>query len=57
MSFVMMRAMADAMKVYFEQKEKTMTYLTEFSVVDREDVEYAYQSFAKWTDKNPTTQG
>jgi NitT/TauT family transport system substrate-binding protein len=47
------RAMADAMKVYFEQKEKTVTYLTEFIGSDREDVEYAYQAFVKWTDRNP----
>jgi ABC-type nitrate/sulfonate/bicarbonate transport system substrate-binding protein len=47
------RAMADAMKVYFEQKEKTVTYLTEFIGSDREDVEYAYQAFVKWADRNP----
>jgi len=47
------RAMADAMKVYFEQKEKTVTYLTEFIGSNREDVEYAYQAFVKWTDRNP----
>ena len=47
------RAMADAMKIYFDQKEKTVTYFTEFIGTNREDVEYAYQSFAKWTDQNP----
>ena len=48
-----MRAIADAMKVYFEQKEKTVTYLTEFLGVSREDVDYSYQLFAKWADRNP----
>jgi len=48
-----MRAMADAMKVYFEQKEKTVAYLTEFLGVTREDVDYSYQLFAKWADRNP----
>ncbi len=47
-----MRAIADAMKVYFEQREKTVNYLTEFLGVDRDDVDYSYQLFAKWADKN-----
>jgi NitT/TauT family transport system substrate-binding protein len=47
------RAIADAMRIYFDQKEKTVTYLTEFIGSNREDVEYAYQAFAKWTDRNP----
>jgi NitT/TauT family transport system substrate-binding protein len=47
------KAIADAMKIYFDQKEKTVTYLTEFIGSNREDVEYAYQAFAKWTDRNP----
>jgi hypothetical protein len=47
------RAIADAMKIYFDQKEKTVTYLTEFIGSNREDVEYAYQAFVKWTDRNP----
>ena len=41
------RALADAMKVYFNQKEKTITYLMEFLGSNREDTEYAYQIFAK----------
>jgi NitT/TauT family transport system substrate-binding protein len=48
-----MKAISDAMKVYFEQKEKTVTYLTEFIGTSREDVEYAYQTFAKWVDRDP----
>jgi NitT/TauT family transport system substrate-binding protein len=48
-----MKAISDAMKVYFEQKEKTVGYLTEFIGTSREDVEYAYQTFAKWVDRDP----
>jgi hypothetical protein len=48
-----MKTISDAMKVYFEQKEKTVTYLTEFIGTSREDVEYAYQTFAKWVDRDP----
>lgn len=47
------RAIADAMKIYFEQKEKTVTYLTEFLGSNREDTEYAYQAFSKWADRVP----
>jgi NitT/TauT family transport system substrate-binding protein len=48
-----MKAIGGAMKIYFEQKDKTMNYLTEFLGVDKEDVAYSYQLFAKWADKNP----
>ncbi len=48
-----MRVIADSMKIYFEQKDKTVGYLTEFFGSSREDAEYAYQLFAKWTDRNP----
>ncbi|MPZ77170.1 MAG: hypothetical protein GEU77_11675 [Deltaproteobacteria bacterium] len=47
------RALADAMKIYFNQKDKTVSYLMEFLGSNREDTEYAYQAFAKWADKNP----
>jgi ABC-type nitrate/sulfonate/bicarbonate transport system substrate-binding protein len=47
------RAMSDAVKFYFDQKEKTVIYLNEFIGGNREDVEYAYQSFVKWADRNP----
>jgi ABC-type nitrate/sulfonate/bicarbonate transport system substrate-binding protein len=47
------RALADSMKVYFTQKEKTIGYLTEFLGANKEDTEYAWQAFAKWADKNP----
>jgi hypothetical protein len=48
-----MRATADAVKFYFDQKDKTITYLTEFFGSNREDTEYAYQLFGKWVDRNP----
>jgi hypothetical protein len=47
------RALADSMTVYFTQKERTITYLTEFLGSNREDTEYAYQTFSKWADRNP----
>jgi len=47
------RALGDAMNVYFNHKDKTIGYLTEFLGSNREDTEYAYQAFAKWADKNP----
>lgn len=48
-----MRAMADAIRFYFDQKDKTITYLTEYLGSNRENAEYAYQMFAKWADRNP----
>jgi ABC-type nitrate/sulfonate/bicarbonate transport system substrate-binding protein len=47
------RVLADAMKVYFTQRDKTIGYLMEFLGSNREDTEYAYNAFAKWADKNP----
>ena len=47
------RALADAINVYFNQKDKTIGYLMEFLGSNKEDTEYAYQAFAKWADKNP----
>jgi hypothetical protein len=41
------------MKVYFNQKEITIGYLTEFLGSNKEDTEYAYQAYANWADKNP----
>ena len=49
------RAIADAMRVYYHQKEKTLTYLAEFmGTSDPQDTEYAYEMFAKWSDRVPT---
>ncbi|MBI3001629.1 MAG: ABC transporter substrate-binding protein [Deltaproteobacteria bacterium] len=47
------RATADALKFYYEQKEKTITYLMEFLGSNREDIEYAYEAFKKWGDRTP----
>jgi len=47
------RVIADAMKVYYEQKEKTITYLMEFLGSNREDTDYAYEAYKKWTDRVP----
>lgn len=48
-----LKVIADSMKFYFEQKEKTVTYLSEFLGSDRADTEYAYQAFLKWVDRTP----
>ena len=48
-----LRVIADAMKIYFEQKEKTIDYLMEFLGSNREDTGYAYQLFFKWADRVP----
>ena len=48
-----MRAITDAMNIYFEQKEKTVAYLSEFMGSKPEDTEYAYELFVKWADRNP----
>jgi ABC-type nitrate/sulfonate/bicarbonate transport system substrate-binding protein len=47
------RALADAIRVYFNQKDKTIGYLMELLGSNKEDTEYAYNAFAKWADKNP----
>jgi NitT/TauT family transport system substrate-binding protein len=47
------RAIADAMKVYYDQKEKTIGYLMEFLGSNREDTEYAYEAFKGWADRTP----
>ena len=48
-----MKAISDAMNIYFGQKEKTVAYLTEFMGSKPEDTEYAYELFAKWADRSP----
>jgi ABC-type nitrate/sulfonate/bicarbonate transport system substrate-binding protein len=47
------RAIGDAMRVYYDQKEKTIGYLMEFLGSNREDTEYAYEAFKKWADRTP----
>jgi ABC-type nitrate/sulfonate/bicarbonate transport system substrate-binding protein len=49
----LVRVVAESMKIFFEQKEKTLGYLSEFMGTNREDTEYAYQLFLKWADRNP----
>jgi NitT/TauT family transport system substrate-binding protein len=48
-----LRVMGDAMKIYFSQKEKAVTDLTEFLGSNREDTEYGVEIYAKWADRNP----
>jgi ABC-type nitrate/sulfonate/bicarbonate transport system substrate-binding protein len=48
-----LRVIGDAMKVYVEQKERTISYLMEFLGSNRADTEYAYEAYLKWIDRNP----
>ncbi|MBI2087773.1 MAG: ABC transporter substrate-binding protein [Deltaproteobacteria bacterium] len=50
------RATADALKFYYEQKDKTVAYLMEFLGSNREDTDYAYEAFKKWGDRTPKPQ-
>lgn len=47
-----LRATADASKFYFDNKEKTIDIMTEFLGRPRDEVEYAYNQFKRWADKN-----
>jgi hypothetical protein len=49
----LLRVVSDSMKVFFEEKEKTLGYLSEFLGTNREDTEYAYQLYLKWAERNP----
>ena len=51
-----MRATADASKFYFEQKEKTLDIMTEYLGRPRDETEYAYNQFKRWTDKSHRPQ-
>ena len=46
-----LRATADASKFYFDQKEKTLDIMTEYLGRPRDETEYAYNQFKRWTDK------
>ena len=48
-----MRATAEAMNFFFEQKEKTINDMTEYLGRSRDETEYAYNQFKTWTDRNP----
>lgn len=47
------RAISDAMRFYFAEKDKTIAHLNEFLGSKPEDTEYAYKLFSQWTDRNP----
>jgi NitT/TauT family transport system substrate-binding protein len=48
-----MRATVEAIKFYFDQKEKTITYMAEYLGRSRDETEYAYNMFKNWVDRNP----
>ncbi|HYY25189.1 MAG TPA: ABC transporter substrate-binding protein [Candidatus Udaeobacter sp.] len=48
-----MRATAEAMNFFFEQKEKTINDMTEYLGRSRDETEYAYNQFKTWADRNP----
>ena len=46
-----LRATAEASKFYFDQREKTLDILSEFLGRPRDETEYAYNQYKRWTDK------
>ena len=52
----LMRATAEASTFYFEQKEKTIDIMTEYLGRPRDETEYAYNQFKRWTDRIPRPQ-
>jgi NitT/TauT family transport system substrate-binding protein len=51
-----MRATAEASKFYFSQKEKTLDIMTEYLGRPRDETEYAYNQYKRWTDRIPRPQ-
>ena len=51
-----MRATTEAMKFYFDQKDKTIDIMKDYLGRSREETEYAYNQFKKWADKSPRPQ-
>jgi ABC-type nitrate/sulfonate/bicarbonate transport system substrate-binding protein len=49
----LLKVVSDSMKVFFEEKEKTISYLSEFLGTSRNDTEYAYILYLKWAERNP----
>jgi NitT/TauT family transport system substrate-binding protein len=47
----LLRATAEASKFYFEQKEKTLNIMGEYLGRPRDETEYAYNQFKRWTDR------
>jgi ABC-type nitrate/sulfonate/bicarbonate transport system substrate-binding protein len=52
----MMRATAEASKFYFDQKEKTIDIMMEYLGRPRDETEYAYNQYKRWTDRVPRPQ-
>jgi ABC-type nitrate/sulfonate/bicarbonate transport system substrate-binding protein len=52
----LMRATAEASKFYFEQKEKTIDIMMEYLGRPRDETEYAYNQYRRWTDRVPRPQ-
>jgi ABC-type nitrate/sulfonate/bicarbonate transport system substrate-binding protein len=48
-----MRATAEAMRFFFEQKEKTINYMAPYLGRSREETEYAYNMYRNWVDASP----
>ena len=48
-----MRATAEAMRFFFEQKEKTIDYMAPYLGRSREETEYAYNMYRNWVDVSP----
>ncbi len=51
-----MRATAEASKFYFFQKEKTLDIMTDYLGRPRDETEYAYNQYKRWTDRIPRPQ-
>ena len=49
----LLRVVSDSMKTFFEEREKTLAYLSEFLGTNREDTEYAYEFYLKWVERQP----
>src|SRR5918996_1576118 len=48
-----MRATAEAMRFFFEQKEKTIDHMAPYLGRSREETEYAYNMYRNWVDVSP----
>jgi ABC-type nitrate/sulfonate/bicarbonate transport system substrate-binding protein len=51
-----LRATAEASQFFFNQKEKTIEYMTEYLGRSRHETEYAYNQYRRWVDKNHRPQ-
>ena len=52
----LMRATAEASKFYFDHKEKTIDIMMEYLGRPRDETEYAYNQYKRWTDRVPRPQ-